>query len=580
MRAQKEPQELKGLKRYCITTKQLDLFDEKEGKKMKKTRFRVFMSIFLAMILSMSLVGCGGSSSPGGGGEGSGEIDTDAVLIRGTMSSGRCTLHPHQTVDYGDYDYMNQVYDTLVVADFDGKTIKAGLANSWEISEDGLTYTFHLKDNVKFHSGKPMTSADVKWTYDRWRDENFGAWTVYANSIDSIDTPDDYTVVLNLKQPDSNLMINLTVPVAAILNGDVVEQAEREGKVYGTEVIDGTGPFKFVEFIENDKIVFERNDEYNWGPEIFENKGPSHIKGFEVRYLPEAGTMLMEFQNGNVDILGNSCVRASELKGLEKLDFVKVDRFSSPYPVFIQFQLKKVPDLNVRRACNMAIDRDEINQTVMAGTCDPMVGALPSSYEWYWEGADNYYPYDLDKANQLLEDSGYLLKEDGYRYKDGKKLEFNIAFYGEDEQMIANLFQAQMKKIGVHVNVDLSHYNDFWDYINTNEFDTLIMALYLNSPEDMLYEYMSSNNLPHPNRQSFSDPATDKLLNEAKVTMDPVKRQELYDKIQEKALETAMWIPLYNRNGYIVYNTSIKGFKSHATLVEGIPKLLDVYKEK
>lgn len=550
--------------------------------KNTKSQLKTIVSLLLVLIMAFSFVGCSKSddtSGPASKTDEKEQIDKNATLVRGTMSTSRCLLDPHYTTDYGDYDYMNQIYDTLVVTDFDGKTIKAGLANSWEVSEDGLKYTFHLKDNVKFHSGKQMTSADVKWTYDRWRaKENASVTRTFVEAIESIDTPDDYTVVLNLKKPDSNLLINFTVPVASILNKDVVEKAEAEGKVYGTEIVDGTGPYKFKEYVENEIIVLERNDEYAWGPEIFENKGPAHFKEIVVRFLPEPGTRLMEFQGGNVDILGNACVVASELKNLEKLDYIKVANFSPPFPVFIQFQLKNVPDINIRRACNMAIDREEMINTVMAGTAEPMVGALPSNYEWYWKGADNYYPYDLEKASKLLEDNGYILKEDGCRYKDGKKLKLNICFYGQEETMLANLFQAQMKKIGVDVNVDMAHYADFWDYINTNEFDTMIMALYINTPEDMLYEYMSSNNIPYPNRQSYSDPETDELLEKAKITMDRVERQALYDKIQEKALETAMWIPLYNRNGFLVYNSRVKGFKPHPTIVDGMPKLLDAYK--
>jgi len=540
---------------------------------MKRKSWKAAGSLLLALIMIFSFVGCGQSGDEA--------MDDSQTLIIGTQAAGRCFLDPHNTTDYGDYNYMNQVYDTLVVADFDGATIKAGLADSWEVTPDGLAYTFHLKENVKFHSGKPMTSDDVKWTYDRWRAEETGSVTKsFVAAVESIETPDDYTVVIHMSRPDPNLLINFTVPVASILNRESVEQAQAEGKVYGTELVDGTGPFKFKEYVENERIVFSRNDEYAWGPEIFKNKGAAHVSELLVRCLPEAGTRMMEFQGGNVDILGNSCIAATEIKNLEKMDYVEIAYFEPPFPAFIQFQLDRVSDINVRRACNMAIDREEIIHTCKADICEPMVGALPSSYEWYWDGADNYYPYDPEKAGQLLEESGYIMKEDGFRYKDGQKLSFNILFGTKEDQMIASMLQAQFKKIGIDVVADMSHYNDFWDYINTNDFDALVMELILNTPEDMLYEYMSSKHLPYPNRQSYSDPQTDEWLEQARVTMDREERQALYDKIQEKAMETAMWIPVYNTKGFIVYNSRVKDFKTHPTIVEGIPKLLDVYKEQ
>ncbi len=547
-------------------------------KKNTKSQLKTIVSLLLVLIVAFSLAGC--SRDNNAVEENGGEEKKDQALVIATYSAGHCFLDPHQTTGYNDYDYMNQVYDTLVVTDFDGSTIKAGLADSWDVSEDGLHYTFHLKNNVKFHSGKSMTSKDVKWTYERWNEEKTASPTrAFVSAIESINTPDDYTVVFNLSQPDNNLLINLTVPVASILNKESVESSVAEGKVYGTEVVDGTGPYKFVEYIENDRVILARNDEYAWGPEIFKNKGPAKLSEVTIRFLPEPGTRLMEFQAGNVDILGNGCLFASELDKLKKLDFVEVLDFSPPYPVFIQFQLDHVTDLIVRQACNMAIDRDEIIHTVMGDTADPLVGALPSHYEWYWKGADNYYPHDLGAANKLLEDNGYILKDDGFRYKDGEKLAIDIMFCSADEdRMTADLFQAQMKKVGIDVSVNTAMVSNFWSHINTNEFDTLIMGLYLNTPEDMLYEYMSSNNIPYPNRQSFKNDEVDELLNMARVTPDKEKRKEAYDRIQEIAMETAMWIPLYNRNGFLVINKRVKDLTPHPTIVEGMPKLLDAHK--
>lgn len=556
------------------TSNPLWVKDKKEGMKMRldgRSKLKMAASLSLVFCMIVSLVACGSNSGQG--------VGEDASLVIATYSTGRCFMDPHKTTDYGDYDRMNQVYDTLVTADFDGSTIKGSLADSWEISENGLSYTFHLKDQVMFHSGKSLTSEDVKYTYDRWRDPKTASATFpFVAAIKSIETPDNNTVVINLSRPDPNLLINLTVPVAAILNKDTVEQAEADGKVYGTEVIDGTGPFIFKEFVENDHISFMRNDDYVWGPEIYENKGPAHVKELSVRYLPEAGTRMMEFQAGNIDIFGNGCVVASELNELEKKDFVGVERFTPPYPVFVAFQLNNVSDVIVRQACNMAVDREEIIHTVMADTCDPLFGPLPANNEWYWKGTDNYYEFNIEAANQLLEDSGYRLSSDGYRYKDGKQLGFDLIFSNQENRMAANLLQAQMKKIGLNINLDESHYNDFWDYINSNEFDAMVFELYINTPEDMLYEYMSSNNIPYPNRQGYSKPQTDEWLDAAKITMDREERQALYDKIQEECMATAMFLPMYNRNGFIVYNNRVKGFRAHPTIVEGMPKLLDVQK--
>ena len=206
----------------------------------------------LISVMVFALCACGGNT----------ESEGSSELVVGTYSTGASfVLDPQMTSNYGDWQYANQMYDTIVTTDFDGKTIKDALAESWEVSEDGKVYTFHLKDGVKFHSGKTLTSEDVKWTWDRWRTAPGTCYSYYLDFVDTIETPDEKTVVVNMTQPDNNFLVNMTVPVASIMNKDAVEQAEADGLVYGTEVVDGTGPFKFVEYVANDYLKMARNDE-------------------------------------------------------------------------------------------------------------------------------------------------------------------------------------------------------------------------------------------------------------------------------------------------------------------------------
>ena len=405
---------------------------------------------------------------------------------------------PQKTTSYGDWEIINQLYDTLLVTDFDGKTLKPGLATEWKVSDDGLKVTFNLKKNVKFHSGKPMTSADVKYTLERWADAKTASPTKgYIKNITSIEVPDDYTVVVNLKQPDNNLLIYLTVPCAGILNKEAVDKA---GESYGTSAVDGTGPFKFDKYIQDDRTILVRNDGYAWGPDIYTNKGAAYLKEMVFRFIPEAGTRSMEYQAGNIDIIANASIFASELEALKKsLSFFAIQDFSPPYPIFLQFQLDRGPDQIVRKACNMAVDRNEFIQTVVSGYGTAMPGAMPPGY-WDWEGGKTYYKYDVEAAKKLLEDNGYKLGNDGFRYKDGKKLSFPVIMCSSNEdKKSSEIFQAQMKKIGIDVVVDTSKQSQFFSFINTNEFQCLVMGLFLNTPEDMLYRYLHSSNLPFPN---------------------------------------------------------------------------------
>ena len=231
----------------------------------------------------------------------------------------------------------------------------------------------------------------------------------------------------------------------------------------------------------------------------------------------------------------------------------------------------------------MAIDREEIINTVMGGHAEAMYSGLPENYQWNWKEGKDFYKYDLDAAGKLLEDNGYKLESDGYRYKDGEKLSIEISYCASDEDAkTAEIFQAQMKKIGIDVVVNTST-ADFWERVGGeggNDFDVLIMGTYINSAEDMLQEYMYSKNIPAPNRSRWSSPEADALLTEARSTTDEARRMECYEELQKIAAEEALWVPLYNKNGWSVVNTGhVKGFKPHPTIMEGEPKFLDVTKE-
>lgn len=547
---------------------------------MKKQKRLLIVLLACIFIASLLLTGCGPSEDPADAdpsGEGTGEVTKGGTAVVALYAV--CyTYDPQKTTSYGDWSINNHIYDTLVTLDFDGQTIVPSLATDWTVSEDGMTYTFNLRDDVKFHSGKAMTAADVKYTFERWMDPDTASPTKeYIVNIASVEAPDDYTFVIHMAKPDNNILLRCASTCAGILNQESVEAG---GESYGTSVVDGTGPFRFKEYIQDDRTILERFEEYTWGPEIFENQGPAYLEQLVYRFIPEAGTRAMEYQAGNIDIMANATIFASELETISVLDFYGIENFSPIYPVFLQFHLDNGPDEIIRKACNMAVDREELIQTVVGGFATPMYGAMPPDY-WEWMEGREYYPHnDIDAANAYLEENGYILADDGYRYKDGQQATFTVIHCSSNEdKKICEILQAQMKKIGVNVVVDSSRVSQFWSFINTNEYECLVMSAQLFTPEDMLGRYLDSANLPFPNRQGFSNERVDELLSIALQTTDPVERQACYDEIQEIALETTLWLPIYNRNGFLVYNNNLKGLRAHSTLTEGIPKALDLYKE-
>ena len=195
------------------------------------------------------------------------------------------TLDPERTTAISSAEVSYLLYDTLTSLDYDN-TVKPGLAEKWEISPDGKTYTFTLRRGVKFHSGRPMTSADVKFTLDRWRALKGSPTAFNVSPVERVDAPNPTTVVLHLKEPLSILLVNLSSYSASILNQDFVTRA---GDDYGTAAgkVDGTGPFVLKEWVRNDRLIVTRNASYNWGPPIYKNRGPSRIDTVVFRVMTE-----------------------------------------------------------------------------------------------------------------------------------------------------------------------------------------------------------------------------------------------------------------------------------------------------
>lgn len=182
-------------------------------------------------------------------------------------------------------DIVNMIQDTLVALDWDGKTVIPYLAKSWTISEDGKTYTFKLRDDVQFCSGKKFTSADVVYSFKRLLDPATKAplkWR--AGNVKELRAPDPYTVEYELNEPYSDLMLNFASFSMTIHNREFVE---KYGKDYGTQAIDGTGPWCFESWKPRTETVLRRHDAYKWGPSMYKNKGPVNFKKLVITIVPE-----------------------------------------------------------------------------------------------------------------------------------------------------------------------------------------------------------------------------------------------------------------------------------------------------
>ncbi len=498
----------------------------------------------------------------------------------GTLVIGQPTdtdsVDPHKVSAVIALERLYNLYDTLVNIDFNLEKIVPGLADSWQVSPDGKTYTFQLKKGVKFHSGKPLTAHDVKYSLDRWRDAATASPTrSRVAEVEEVTAKDDHTVVVRLKDRSNYLLFNLASGFASIVNPEAIK---KHGASYGTLAVDGTGPFRFKEWVLRDRFVVERNPDYRWGAPMFGNRGPAKLDRVVWRIVPEATTLLFELEQGGLNV--SRWVSFAELPRLRKEPKLRVVDYKVGYVIYLAFNLSKelVQDVRVRRAVNHAIKKDDIVNEIFYGLGSPAQGPVsPIVAGHSKEALKAAYEYNPAKAKALLDEAGWKPGADGIRAKDGKRLRLPIhaiAGYGYPDTL--TLIQAQLKEVGIDVEHVLLEEAAIWGRLRSGEHTLMAMGMPHSNPDEILMFYFHSKNRPAPNRFNFVDPKVDQLLEEGRTVTDTKRWAEIYAEVQQRVLESAVWVPLWHPDRVMVMRVEVQGLKPHPIYDVGYHKLVDV----
>lgn len=481
------------------------------------------------------------------------------------------TLDPHITTALRATRYLALLHDNLINRDYDG-SFKPNLADSWTVSPDGLTYTFKLRKDVKFHTGKAFTSADVKYTYDRWLKTANSPTAYTIKPITSVEAPDPQTVVFKLDKPYNILLDQIAGSYGVILNSDVVEKA---GKDYGVTVVDGTGPYKFKEWTRQQKFVVERNPDYLWGGPVFQNQGPAYLDSIETRIIPEDTTRNAEFEAGNIQI--NVDVPAQEVDRLSKGDKVTVVKYEQLQTTYFGLNTKKAPvdDVMVRRAIGSAINRDEIVKGAYFGLGQPAINMLSPQTPGYWAGVkDVAATFDLEKAKSTLDQAGWKPGASGIREKNGQQLVVPFWYINDSSTtLMAQILEQQLAKAGI--KLDSKPYEETAWFAAARSGDQIgftVGVFYENA--DVLRFYFLSTNQPAPNRFNWSNPDMDKQLADSLTNPDKATVLKDYEAIQKTLAEQAPALPLIHGLGTIGVNKKVQGVKVHPS--RWLYRMLDV----
>lgn len=429
------------------------------------------------------------------------------------ISSDISTLDPQMsTLDVLRHTIRSTVFEALVFINPD--TLKADpmLAESWEISEDGLTVTFKLKDGVTWHDGTPFTAADVVFSIKRVQDPDVGSpFASQVAGIKSVEAPDDHTVVMTLANTVPGLLANLAV--IQIVNEATI------GAITTAPV--GTGPFKFANWAPGDHIRVEAYPEHRSAPKL---------GAIEWRIIPDSQARLAGLQDGSLQMValvdGKDVVQA-QAAGIEVIQ-------TKPYILYENFNINtsRAPfdDKRVRQALAHAFDRESYTKTVWFGFARPTINPVPPEMPTYLPDSAGRYPYDLDKAAALLAEAGFT--------KD-KPLKMEIlTIQGFDTlKAMALLLQDSLNRLGHDVTVRELEVTVWVDRIVTNPDFDITTDNFNTGPEDPASMFNSPNFAPASNVNKWNPEGYADLVSRAAAEIDPAKQVALYQELQELILE-------------------------------------------
>jgi peptide/nickel transport system substrate-binding protein len=493
--------------------------------------------LLAAAVVLLACLG-GGLLATGAGAQDGG----DKTILRIGWAQDPGTLNPFVGLDEEDYSVWAQNWDLLV--NFDPKTLNPapGVAESWEVSPDRKTVTFKLDPNKRWSDGKPVTAADVKWSLDTLGGHG-ALFTGYTSSIERIDTPDAHTVVVHAKKPDARIVGGLFVYILPKHIWGKVPLDELTGQYKPDLPLVGSGAYITTEFDRGHIVKMERNPEFDGDPGAYD----------EIQWIKYGNQDAVEraLDLGEIDMVRE--VDASSFARLGESDNVGTSRSSTPAYTELAFNLcsekfcpdaefnPAVQDRTVRQAIAYSIDRDKLNEIATRGTSFVANGILPSYYKAFYTEPDQTYPFDPDLANQMLDEAGWEMNDDGVREKDGETLEFDL--YARSESpftvQMAKLIAEMGQEIGVKWNVQVVSTDKLTDLtIRTvdgkpaPDFDTFIWG-WGGDPYDpsFLLSILTTGQIGGSSDSFYSNPEYDRLYREQTGIFDTEERKSVIAKM-------------------------------------------------
>ncbi|WP_071796542.1 ABC transporter substrate-binding protein [Natronohydrobacter thiooxidans] len=502
---------------------------------------RGFGVLTAALLASSALVAPASAQTPPG------------VLVVGQIAEPQA-LDPHAVTAVNDFRILMNVYDGLVRYASGTLEVEPALAESWEISEDGTVYTFSLRDGVSFHDGSAFDAEAVVWNFERMLNEDHpyhdtGPFPLsfFFSAIATVEAVDDLTVRFTLNEPYAPFLSNLAYPTGLIVSPAAVME---HGGDFGRNP-SGTGPFRFAEWRSNERVVVTRNEDY-WD-------GAAGTEAVIFRPITDANTRVAEMLAGGIDVMVEvPPVAVAQFQGAQHM----VHEQAGPHLWFLILNAKEGPfaDKRVRQAANFAINKEALVNDVLEGTATIAAGPTPPAFAWAYNEELEPYPYDPDRARELIAEAG----------AEGARLTFYVTEGGSgmlDPIPMGTAIQADLAAVGFDVRIETYEWNTFLGRVNPGlegKADMAQMAWMTNDPDTLPFLALRTDAWPDAggfNSGYYSNPEVDALLEAARVETDPEERARLYREMQVIVQEDAPWVFVANWMQNAVTSDAVENFQ-------------------
>ena len=487
---------------------------------------RALLAIFLSALL-LPVLSCSKKADP----------NTLVMIIESSPTN----LDPRMGIDAQSERIDNLIFDHLLSRGED-LNVAPGLAESWGVP-DPRTYVFHLHRGVKFHDGRALTSRDVKWTFDSLLLGKIRSTkTAVYKYIDHIDAPEDATVIFHMKEADATLLWNLSDGAMGIVpygSGDEMTQHPV-----------GSGPFKFVSAETDREVILERNDDY-WGER-------ARLARVRFAVVPDETTEALELRKGSGDIAINS-LTPDTIAALAKDPDLAIEMGPGTRLAYLGFNLRDpiLKDVRVRQAIAYALDRKPMIEYLWRGEAQPARSILPVQ-SWAYNGNVPAYAHDPEKAKQLLDAAGYQAVN-GIRFHITMKTSTDA-----NTRLMVAVMQQQLREVGIALDIRSFEFATFFSDVQHGAFQLYGLRWIGGNEDPDIFEYAFHSSKFPPNganRDYYSNPKVDALIDRARQEIDPKIRKALYAEVQTILAEDLPYINLFYLDNVMVHTNRVTNLR-------------------